>query len=108
MSHTPKLPLSSIERDGGDGIDIHAADGPLVCSVPRTTLTPHYAYHAALIVAACNQHAALLAERDRLREACRAVIANYDAACDEEYDEECWDAFDGVEPLRAALGEAKP
>lgn len=44
----------------------------------------------------------LLAEVLRLRAACAAVVADYDAAAGEKYDELSWEAFGGVDPLRTS------
>lgn len=39
--------------------------------------------------------------------ACKATIDDYDKATQEKYDELSWDAFAGVDRLRAALALAK-
>lgn len=45
---------------------------------------------------------------NRLIEACRTVIDNYDLASAESYDELCWGEFDGVDPIRDLLAEIAP
>lgn len=49
----------------------------------------------------------LLAAAPELLAACESVIANYDDANHEKYDEEKWSEFRGVDALRAAIAKAR-
>lgn len=48
-------------------------------------------------------NARLIAAAPALLEACRAVVADYDAADEVKYDENKWADFKGVDPLRAVI-----